>query len=64
MASAVLQYVEDKQTSEFYPTPESLVKRMLSGIKWKNIRTVLEPSAGKGDIVRSVVMELNRQYVH
>ena len=34
----------DKQ---FYPTPPSVAERMLSGIDWRYIQTVLEPEAGK-----------------
>lgn len=50
----VTQYVEDKQTSEFYPTPPELVAKMLDGIDWDFVNTILEPSAGKGDILREV----------
>jgi len=35
---------------EFYPTPEGLVEKMLSDIDFGLVETVLEPSAGKGDI--------------
>lgn len=35
----------------FYPTPKNLVDRMLSGLDFKMIKTILEPSAGKGNIV-------------
>lgn len=48
----ITAYVEDKRTSEFYPTPDSLIKRMYDKIKWDYVQTVLEPSAGKGDIVK------------
>ncbi len=40
--------------SDFFPTPTALVGRMLSRICWKGVHTVLEPSAGKGDIVECV----------
>lgn len=40
--------------SDFFPTPSALVGRMLSRVDWKGVRTVLEPSAGKGDIVECV----------
>lgn len=40
-----------EQNDEFYPTPHNLIDRMLSNINFNFIRTVLEPSAGKGDIV-------------
>lgn len=35
----------------FFPTPEALVEQMLAKISWKEVHTVLEPSAGKGNIV-------------
>lgn len=53
----VLQIVENEQNSEFYPTPPSLVEKMITGIDWRKIKTVLEPSAGKGDILREVAKE-------
>ena len=48
----LLQIVENEQTSEFYPTPATLVEKMIEGIDWNYIHTILEPSAGKGDILR------------
>lgn len=38
----------------FYPTPPALIDKMLSGVDFARITTVLEPSAGKGDIVKAV----------
>ena len=35
---------------EFYPTPKELLDKITEGIDWKQIQSVLEPSAGKGDI--------------
>lgn len=43
-----------EDSSEFYPTPDSLIGKMLSGIDWTKIETVLEPEAGKGDLVQAV----------
>lgn len=57
--SDILQYVEDEQTSEFYPTPPSLVQKMLEGIKFEYVETVLEPSAGKGDILKELAKKEN-----
>lgn len=37
--------------SDFYPTPKNLIDKMLDGLEWKMIHTILEPSAGKGNIV-------------
>lgn len=36
---------------EFYPTPKSLLDKITMEINWKSIQTILEPSAGKGNIV-------------
>ncbi|WP_456363506.1 DUF4942 domain-containing protein [Priestia aryabhattai] len=35
---------------EFYPTPTELIDRMVEGIKFRKLKTVLEPSAGYGNI--------------
>lgn len=51
---SVLQIVENEQTSEFYPTPESVVLKMVEGIDFNSIKSILEPSAGKGDILRQI----------
>lgn len=58
--SDILNIVENEQTSEFYPTPPNLVKKMLANIDWMYIQTILEPSAGKGDILREIAKEINR----
>ena len=39
----------------FYPTPKKLIDKMLDGIKWSYVKSVLEPSAGKGDLVEKVL---------
>ena len=36
---------------QFYPTPPSVAKKMLEGVKWDMVETILEPSAGKGDLI-------------
>ena len=38
----------------FYPTPETIANKMLEGIDFTFIQTVLEPSAGKGDLIAAV----------
>lgn len=45
--------------AEFYPTPLKVIDKMLSGIKLDEIATVLEPSAGKGDIVDAIIEKFN-----
>lgn len=44
--------------NEFYPTPKSLINKMLEGTDLSMVFSVLEPSAGKGDIVE-VLKERN-----
>jgi hypothetical protein len=39
----------------FYPTPVNLVNKMLEKVDFRTISSVLEPSAGKGNIVDRVV---------
>lgn len=48
----------------FYPTPEALLEKVTIGIQWGNIQTVLEPSAGKGDIVEFVINKAKFHYNH
>lgn len=43
---------------DFYPTPKNLINKMLSSVDLTRIKTILEPSAGKGDIV-DVLQEKN-----
>lgn len=55
----LLELVENKNTSEFYPTPPELVSKMLDKIDWTVVQTVLEPSAGKGDILKGLAQKEN-----
>ena len=41
-------------SEEFYPTPPDLINKMLDGIDWNYISTILEPSAGKGNILKEI----------
>ena len=40
--------------AEFFPTPSALAGRMARYIDWRKVSTILEPSAGKGDLLNSV----------
>lgn len=51
-----MRLIQTIDNDEFYPTPATLVKRMLAGIDWDMVQTVLEPSAGKGDILRGIAL--------
>lgn len=46
-----------KAQKGFYPTPPELADKLLAGIDWHYAATVLEPSAGKGDLVKAVAQK-------
>lgn len=39
---------------DFYPTPETIINKMLCDIDFKMIHSILEPSAGSGNIVEAL----------
>ncbi|MCY8944185.1 DUF4942 domain-containing protein [Bacillus atrophaeus] len=43
-----------KDNPDFYPTPTRLIQKMTSKVEWKYIKSVLEPSAGKGNLVEAI----------
>ena len=43
---------------EFYPTPENVLAKMFKFLEVNELRTVLEPSAGKGDILDALCKRL------
>ena len=58
----ILDATESRRAKEtFYPTPEALASKLLEGIDWRFVRSVLEPSAGKGDLAKAVVNHLHRE---
>ena len=46
---------------EFYPTPAPVIEKLLDGVDWKNVHTILEASAGKGDIADWIVKNGTRK---
>ena len=55
MRNTAIEITTETGNSEFYPTPDSLAGKMLAGVDWSFIETVLEPSAGKGDLLKGVI---------
>jgi hypothetical protein len=53
--TALLQLIDPTGIDGFYPTPDDLVHEMVVGLDWYSISSVLEPSAGKGDLVDSLL---------
>lgn len=52
--AADLRRLPSFDNSGFYPTPSKLAGKMLSCVDWKNVFTILEPSAGNGDLADAV----------
>lgn len=53
MTTGIVATAEAEQG--FYPTPPDVAEKLLDGIDWMKVYTVLEPSAGKGNLVREVL---------
>ena len=47
---------------DFFPTPKNLIEQMLKNIDWYRVKSILEPSAGKGDIVDCVIEKFGENY--
>lgn len=47
---------------QFYPTPPALAEKMLEGLDMDFVSTVLEPSAGKGDLVTAIARKNQLSY--
>lgn len=44
---------------EFYPTPSDVASKMVDCVDFRTVRTVLEPSAGKGDLLKALKTKLD-----
>lgn len=58
----IVEYTHED--NQFYPTPDYLVKKMVEGVNWGMIQTILEPSAGKGNILREISFIEKKEYQH
>lgn len=60
--TGLLDAVEHQHTRKtFYPTPPALAQKLLQDIDWKFVESVLEPSAGKGDLALCAAKELYKK---
>lgn len=58
----ILKNVEsDRARDTFYPTPETLVDKLVEGINWHFVESILEPSAGKGDLAMAIAKRVTRE---
>ena len=44
----------DEARKGFYPTPPNVAEKLLEGVDWLKVKNVLEPSAGKGNLVDGI----------
>lgn len=59
----ILQLINSKEAQDgFYPTPKHIAEKMLEGVDFKHIKSILEPSAGKGDLCDAIVSTKDYQY--
>ena len=54
----------DEAREGFYPTPPNVVEKLLDGIEWDTVTNVLEPSAGKGNLVDGVASAWREELGH
>lgn len=55
MISDMTALTSTEGKDQFYPTPDDLAEKMLEGIEWDMVTNVLEPSAGKGNLVLAAI---------
>jgi len=48
--------------AEFFPTPSALAGKMMGKVDRKTVNSILEPSAGKGDLADAVFQAVKRKY--
>ena len=59
--TANVAYLPAGDNKDFYPTPDKLAGKLIAGVDWRRVKNVLEPSAGKGDLVEAV-QRMTEQY--
>ena len=47
----------------FYPTPKELLRDITRNVQWRNVEGILEPEAGKGDIVDFIMSKQSDRVV-
>ncbi len=60
-APSILRHTQSRRAQEtFYPTPTVLADKLLEGVDMHFVQSVLEPSAGKGDLAMAFVEKRRR----
>ena len=47
---------------QFYPTPELIAEKVWNKIDWQRVKSLLEPSAGKGDLLVGINRSENKEH--
>ena len=53
--TASAAYLPAGDNKDFYPTPDKLAGMLLAHVRWSGVKDILEPSAGKGDLVEAAL---------
>lgn len=61
--SSIIHFVKETNNT-FYPTPPHIAEKLLADIDWRTIEQVLEPSAGKGDLVKFINAKAHQTHYH
>ena len=48
------------ESAEFFPTPVKLLDKITDGLDWRMVNSVLEPSAGRGDMAQYVMEQYEK----
>ena len=56
--TAISSLPTSEHQKNFYPTPRELAEKLLDGLDWNRVESVLEPSAGKGDLAMYAIEKL------
>lgn len=51
---AKVKLLPETDNGDFYPTPGFLAGKMLGKVDWSKVISILEPSAGKGDLIEAI----------
>ena len=54
----------DTDNKDFYPTPDNIIEKMCKKVNWDYVDNILEPSAGKGNIIKYIVNNYINNYLN
>lgn len=54
--------MQNHYDNQWYPSPESLIHTMAEMVDWTDVKYILDPSAGRGDILEAIDKGVERDY--